>query len=137
MLILGRAEYDAIIEHATDGRPAEVCGILAGEFGETRSKVTGTHRATNVSERPRTEYYMDPEEQLALIDKIDDAGDELVGFYHSHPKGPTIPSQTDANRATWPGYSYVIIALDGYPYVGSWRWTDDEFEQETVGVDGL
>lgn len=137
MLVLGRPEYDEIVEHATEGHPAEVCGILGGEFDATRSNVSRTHRATNVSKRPRTEYYMDPEEQLELIDKIEATGDEVVGFYHSHPSGPTGPSATDAERATWPDYSYVIIALDGYPFVGSWRWTDDGFQQETVRVDGL
>ncbi len=137
MLVMGRSAYDGIIDHAADGRPEEVCGVLGGEYGEDRSRVRRTHPATNVSERPRTEYYMDPEEQLQLIDGIEEAGNDVVGFYHSHPAGPTVPSTTDAARATWPGYSYVIVALDGHPFVGSWRWSEDEFRQETVRVDGL
>jgi len=137
MLVLRRAAYDDIIDHAIDGQPEEICGVLGGRFDEERSRVTSIHPASNVSERPRTEYFMDPEEQLELIDEIEGRGDDVVGFYHSHPAGPTVPSPTDEARATWPGYSYVIAALDGHPYLGSWRWTGEEFEQEVVRVDGL
>ena len=137
MLVLRRAAYDAIIDHAIDGQPEEICGVLGGQFDEERSRVTSIYRATNVSERPRTEYFMDPEEQLELLDEIEDQGDDVVGFYHSHPAGPTVPSTTDEARATWPGYSYLIAALDGHPFIGSWRWTGDTFEQEVVSVDGL
>lgn len=137
MLSLARPDYDELIDHASDGTPEEVCGVLGGTYSAERSRVTRTHRAANVSDRPRTEYYMDPEEQLRLIDEVEDDDDDVVGFYHSHPTGPTVPSTTDAARATWPGYSYVIVALDGHPYVGSWRWTGDGFEQEAVRVDGL
>ena len=126
-----------MIEHATAGRPEEVCGIVGGEFGESRSKGTSLHPATNVSDRPRTEYFMDPEEQLAVIDEIEENGEDVVGFYHSHPTGPPRPSPTDEARATWPGYSYLIVALDGRPFVGSWRWTGDRFDQEVVRVDDL
>jgi proteasome lid subunit RPN8/RPN11 len=66
---------------------------------------------------------------------IEDGGEDVVGFYHSHPSGPPRPSQTDTARATWEGYSYVIVSLDGQqPYVGSWRWTGDHFEQEVVAI---
>jgi len=137
MLVLHRAAYDDIIDHAIDGQPAEICGVLGGHYDEQRSRVFSIYRATNVSDRPRTEYFMDPEEQLELIDQIEDRGDDVVGFYHSHPNGPTGPSTTDEARATWPGYSYLIAALDGHPFVGAWRWTGEEFKPEVVGVDGL
>jgi len=39
-------------------------------------------------------------------------------------------------RATWSDHSDFIYALDGYPFVGPWRWRDDadEFERETVSL---
>ena len=37
--------------------------------------------------------------------------------------------------ATWAGYSYVIVSLDGStPEIGSWRWTGEGFERERVEV---
>ncbi|RLM63805.1 hypothetical protein DVK05_12885 [Halorubrum sp. Atlit-8R] len=138
MIELTRAAYDDIVYHAYEGGEAEVCGVLAGDRGTDGdpSVVTETHPAENVADTPEIRYRMDPETQLELIEAVEAAGRDVVGFYHSHPTGPTHPSETDAARATWPDRSYVICALDGYPFVGSWRWRDDadEFEQETVSV---
>lgn len=136
MIEFDRAGYDAIVEHAREGAPNEICGVLGGEYGEERSRVERVRRAENVADEPRTRYYIDPEEQLELIDGIEDGGGDVVGFYHSHPTGPTEPSTTDADRATWPGLSYVIVSLDGKPFVGAWRWDGERerFESETVRV---
>ncbi|QHS16279.1 desampylase [Halopenitus persicus] len=156
MIEFTRGAYDDVVAHAIEGReaadPVEVCGVLAGRFDEDgdRSTVTETHRASNAAETPRTRYLIDPEEQFAILEAIEAAGDEVVGFYHSHPTGPPYPSETDAADATWPGRSYVICALDGQPFVGSWRWQGesaadrpdgdpragerDGFRRETVAV---
>ena len=138
MIVFPRAVYDEVVSRAFDGDEAEVCGVLAGTRGDgdEPSIVARAHEAENVAETPRTRYRIDPEELLELIDGIEAAGRDVVGFYHSHPAGPTRPSETDAERATWPDRSYVICALDGHPFVGSWRWRaeDETFEQETVSV---
>ncbi|WP_138005167.1 desampylase [Halalkalirubrum salinum] len=137
MIQFSRSAYDEIVYQAYNGGDEEICGVLAGEYDAGHSRVTDTYAAENVAETPQTRYVMDPEEQFEIIETIEDAGLEIVGFYHSHPAGPTNPSKTDADRATWPEYSYVICALDGYPFVGSWRWRADEeaFEQETIAVE--
>lgn len=135
MIELPRAVYDGIVDHALEGAPEEVCGVLGGVFGAETTRVESFHRAVNAAGTPRTEYAIDPVEQLELIETIEAEGDEVAGFYHSHPAGPPHPSETDATRATWPGLSYVIVVLDGAePYVGSWRWEagSETFVQEAV-----
>lgn len=133
MIELQRSLYDRIIKHAYRGGEEEICGILGGEYGTDRSVVTSVHRATNVADLPELRYYIDPEEQFEITERLEAAGEDVVGFYHSHPAGPPGPSETDAARATWPEHSYVIVAMDGYPFLGSWRWRDDVgFEQEMV-----
>lgn len=136
MIELSRAAYDEIVYQAYDGDDQEVCGLLAGAYDQDHTVVTDAYPAENAAETPEIRYAIDPEEQFELTERIEDAGREVAGFYHSHPAGPTQPSETDADRATWPDFSYVIVALDGYPYVGSWRWRDDAetFEQEGVRV---
>ena len=37
-------------------------------------------------------------------------GLEIIGFYHSHPGHPSIPSQRDLELA-WQGFSYLIVSL--------------------------
>lgn len=135
MLELPRDVYDAVVDRARDGAPAEVCGIFGGDHGTDRTRVESVHRARNAADTPQKTYAIDPEEQLELIDHIEAAGQDLAGFYHSHPAGPPRPSRTDVARAAWPGQSYLLVALDGrHPYVGSWRWDGDagEFVGEQV-----
>lgn len=141
-LVLSRAAYDRIVDHATTGAPAEVCGVLGGP-AESDGDGGGGHdrRAEsalpveNVADERRRRYELDPAEQLRRIEEVEDLGGTVVGFYHSHPRGPAGPSETDRSLATWPDASYVIVSLAGdEPTVGSWRWTGERFVRETVTV---
>lgn len=137
MIRFPRACYDDIVRQAYRGGAEEICGLLGGTFGEDESVVSSVHQASNAADIPEVRYYIDPEEQLAHTERIEERGESVVGFYHSHPAGPPAPSETDRSRATWPDRSYVIVALDGYPYLGSWRWRADRsaFESELVALD--
>lgn len=135
MITLTRGVYDEIISHGYDGGDEEICGVLAGEYGETQSHILDVYSAENAADTPQNRYAIDPKEHLELMEAIDDVGLDVVGFYHSHPSGPPHPSKTDAAQATWSGYSYIICAYDGYPYLGSWRWQEDGFDQELVTID--
>lgn len=119
-----------VLEHARDGAPEEVVGVLAGDRGESVSRVRTVHRASNAADEPRTRYEIEPQEELALLERIDADGEDVVGFYHSHPRGPLEPSEVDAERAAWPGYSYVIAVPPAK--VASWRWDGEQFERERL-----
>lgn len=131
---LARPAHDAILAHAREGAPAEVVGVLVGGRGDD-DRVTRIERARNAADTPRTRYELDPAEQIRLIDDIEAAGDEVVGFYHSHPRGPEGPSATDAELAAWEGYVYAIVSLADEPSVGAWRWTGERFDRLAVTVE--
>ncbi|MFQ3319071.1 MAG: proteasome lid subunit RPN8/RPN11 [Natronomonas sp.] len=153
-LRLPAAIRDELIAHAREGAPEEVVGALAGErgaseastwneraesgatreCGDDASMVEAQYRADNAAAAPRTRYEIAPDEELELLDRIDEAGLGVVGFYHSHPQGPLAPSETDARLAAWPGYSYVIVSLASEPDIGSWRWTGERFEREEIDI---
>ena len=138
-LVLDGAVRDTICEHAMDGDPEEVCGVLGGTRGtdDDPSRVRTAERVSNVAATPRTRYELDATEQFRVMETIEDAGEDVVGFYHSHPRGPSGPSSTDEALATWTGYSYVIVSLAGpEPEVRSWQWTGEAFEREAVEFDG-
>ncbi|WP_440763364.1 desampylase [Natronorubrum sp. DTA7] len=129
---------DRILERAREESPAEICGIFGGEYVPTpdgRSRVRSQYPAENVAETPRTRYRIDPEAQLEIFERLESGGEEIVGFYHSHPRGPPRPSATDEAQATWPDRSYLIVSLEPLE-VRSWRWREDEgagrFEQERL-----
>ena len=64
-------------------------------------------------------YEMDPAEQFRVMKDIRQAGQALVGIFHSHTESPAYPSGIDVERAYWPGTLfpnypealYVIVSL--------------------------
>lgn len=131
LVLPGRVESE-VVSHAREGAPEEVVGVLAGDRGD-RSVVQRAVRAENAAATPETRYEIAPAAELELLERIDEAGLDVVGFYHSHPAGPAEPSPTDERLAAWVGYSYVVVSLaGGEPDLGSWRWTGDAFEREAV-----
>jgi proteasome lid subunit RPN8/RPN11 len=59
-------------------------------------------------------YELDPEDFVRADALAEEAGLEVIGFYHSHPSGPDRLSQIDRERA-WPGYVQLLIV----PRIGS------------------
>lgn len=135
MLELSRSCYDEIVDHAREGTPEEVCGVLAGATDGDRARVETTVPAPNAADHPRTTYRIDPEELFAIVEGVEDRGRAVVGFYHSHPGGPRRPSPTDVARATWTDHVYLIVSLGGdWPFLDAWVWDGEGFENEPVRV---
>jgi len=110
--------YDAIVAHAREGKPEEVCGLLRGREGQ----VMGMHRCQNVAANRITDYVVDPQ-ALLLQFAWEDAGDSLIAIYHSHPVDPAYPSASDAINAYYPDSVYLICSLldDSRPVInGYW-----------------
>lgn len=64
----------------------------------------------SVSELERkTAYAIDPLFLLRQEKLVASDGKMILGFYHSHPESPAIPSITDLQKA-WPVYVYVIVS---------------------------
>jgi proteasome lid subunit RPN8/RPN11 len=102
---------EAIRAHGVDGYPHEICGIMIGPRGG--GTVTEVKRANNiVVERARDRYEIDPRDHIRIQRETDDAGMDIVGYYHSHPDHPAQASRFDTERA-WAGYVYVIVAIEG------------------------
>ncbi|WP_224268435.1 desampylase [Haloprofundus salinisoli] len=139
-LSLTTTASDAIRSHAREGvhhddGPREVCGVLIGERGEETSPhtVTGVRRVANVAADPRTSYELDPEATLEAVESAEAAGDDVVGFYHSHPESPAHPSETDRREATWEGYVYLIVS-PAFDELRAWRWTGERFDPLDVEI---
>jgi proteasome lid subunit RPN8/RPN11 len=87
--------------------PLEACGLLAGDIqGEGYAAQTATS-ITNKLHSP-TRFRMEPYEQLAAFNQMEAQDQELVGIYHSHPRGPDEPSVTDIAEAYYPEAVYLI-----------------------------
>jgi proteasome lid subunit RPN8/RPN11 len=114
MLKLNRADYDAIRRHGEETYPHECCGVLLGQFHEDGARVvTSTARCGNTrTDSPQNRYNIDPRELVRIQREGREQGEDIVGFYHSHPDHPAQWSATDLAEAHWIGCSYVITSVE-------------------------
>jgi proteasome lid subunit RPN8/RPN11 len=120
-----RQHHDELIAHAREEAPNECCGYLRARDG----RVDEVFRSTNGRASPYG-YELDSKSLLAA-NELDDEGWE-VGIYHSHPRSPAEPSQTDINLAHYPHWLYLIVSLAGEPGVRAWRIEDGRVTEEPV-----
>lgn len=116
----------SIITHASETFPEECCGFLVGGKGSD-SVVTESRRAKNsATESRENRYVIDPLEIMKCEKESASGGFRVLGYYHSHPDHPSVPSEFDRQNA-WPGYSYLIISVVSGKNAGmrSWRLADD------------
>ena len=99
-----------MVEHARLERPRECCGLLVG----ARDRITVAVPVRNVA-RGRTRYRVDPAGHIALqrVLRVLEPSLSILGVYHSHPRGPATPSETDVAEALYPDWIHVIIGLQG------------------------
>ncbi len=129
MLRMPRYIGDAIIAHASEGFPLEVCGILGGNDGV----VSSFSRMTN-TDRSNEHFMMEPREQFAVMKELRAKGLELLAIYHSHPESPARPSTEDIRLALTPNVSHVIVSLmePDKPVLKSFRIIAGRVEPEKV-----
>jgi proteasome lid subunit RPN8/RPN11 len=118
MLKIPKEIYDYIINHAKEGFPLEVCGILGGCDGV----VSAIYRMTN-TDASNEHFMMEPKEQFAVVKELRAKGLEMTAIYHSHPETPARPSEEDIRLALTPHVSYVIVSLTepGSPVLKSFK----------------
>lgn len=96
----------AMRQEAAKTSAQECCGLLAGR-DET---ITRIFPATNAHPQPATEYEIAPQELFRVMKEIRAKELELMGIYHSHPRGENRPSRSDIERAFYPDTPYFILS---------------------------
>jgi proteasome lid subunit RPN8/RPN11 len=116
---------DRIVAHAAEEKPNECCGLLIGDADTVHDVV----RARNARRSP-TKFEVAPADHFAAIRRARAAGFEVIGAYHSHPSGPSGPSETDRLRLNDPTMVHVIVSLaHGTRTVRAFRFNDGNFSQ--------
>lgn len=99
---------EAVTAHAEEGYPDEICGFLIGPRGS--GQISRAARARNtVVERARDRYEIDPRDMIRAQREADSSGEDILGYYHSHPDHPARASVFDADRS-WAGPFYLIVS---------------------------
>lgn len=115
-LQVSQSALAAMCEAARGAAPNEACGLLLGAQGAILNVVP----TRNVHSNPATHFEIDPQ---ALIDAHRAArggGSGVAGYFHSHPSGEPVPSETDRAMAARDGKVWAIIAGDGIRF-----WQDN------------
>jgi len=113
MLKIGKSHYEAIRRHGEETYPHECCGVLLGQMGDNARIVTSTARAGNTrTDSAHNRYNIDPKDLIRIQREGRERGEDIIGFYHSHPDHPAQWSQTDFAEAHWFGCSYVITSVE-------------------------
>lgn len=138
MIELAGAHLKLLNAHAERDYPYECCGLLLGSFKAAGLKqIRETYAISNAREEQakRTRFLIRPDELLRGETFARARELEVVGFYHSHPDHPAVPSEYDREHA-WPTYSYVVVSvLQGQvDEVRSWELEADRscFNEEEI-----
>ncbi len=132
-LWLPPAAADAIRRHGIATYPDECCGAL---LGPRPGVVTEALPLDNVAAGERRRRFLVSADDYRQAEaRADDRGAELIGFYHSHPDHPAVPSPFDLDHA-WPNLSYAIVSVragEGRE-LRSWRLRPDRsgYDEDTV-----
>jgi len=113
MLKLTTSHYQALRRHGEETYPHECCGVLLGQMeGDTRVVMSVVRCGNTRDDSPHNRYNIDPRELIRIQREGRERGEDIVGFYHSHPDHPARWSPTDLAEAHWIGCSYVITGVE-------------------------
>jgi proteasome lid subunit RPN8/RPN11 len=136
MITFEKATKDQMIAIGERGYPHEICGLMFGKSGETKS-VSEVFECGNLNKlKPETRYDMDPKDYLKGEALARQKGLDVVGIFHSHPDHPDKASETD-RQAAWPGFSYIIMSIQKGKFASmkSWVLNDTtQFDEEPVQI---
>lgn len=139
MITIGSNHLSEIREHGVRDYPYECCGLLLGRYEAEGKVVKETYPISNAREESakRNRFLIEPEELMRGERYAEGKDFEVVGFYHSHPDSPAVPSRYDLEHA-WPTYSYIIVSTsaDRASDLFSWEQEADRsrFNQEELKI---
>lgn len=140
-MITTQSVLNDIRRHGAEAYPEEGCGFLLGTVtDEGENRVATLHQTENRQPENRTRRYQLTADDYRAADAAATAeGLDVVGIYHSHPDHPPRPSKTDLAEATFPGYTYVIVAVhEGTPTeVTAWTLAPDRshFKEKEITIE--
>jgi proteasome lid subunit RPN8/RPN11 len=119
--------------------PHEAGGFLLGSAGETVviADILPVDNVFEESERYHR-YAMTPQDWMRMEDEADRRGFSIVGYYHSHPDSPAIPSEYDREYAL-PNFVYIITSVMAGAAVDmrAWRLHEDRtaFDSAALSIE--
>jgi proteasome lid subunit RPN8/RPN11 len=126
-LELPRELYDAMVAQALAERPNECCGLLAGVIEDGIGKVKRYYPLVNAAASPLL-YESEPRSMFEAVRAMTREKLRELAVYHSHPKSPPVPSETDLARNYSKDVVNLIVSLvEEPPLVRAWWLTATDY----------
>ncbi|WP_164545676.1 M67 family metallopeptidase [Paenibacillus albus] len=113
--------YEQLLHSCTAAMPNEACGVLAGTIqridgGAPVVNVTHVYSILNAAAEDgvNNSFAFEPASWIQTLYHMQNNRQSLVGYYHSHPASPPLPSASDMigiREAAARDTSYWIISL--------------------------
>lgn len=148
MIQISPENLQAICVHAERTYPEECCGIMLGKIDGDVKTVVEVWETLNTWEEEKwaefpasggvrsknSTFAIAPLDLIKAQKAARDRQLQIVGFYHSHPDHPAIPSEMDRAIA-WAVYSYIIVSVPKSKAGEARSWCLDEahqFQEEEI-----
>jgi proteasome lid subunit RPN8/RPN11 len=130
--------YQRIAAHAERTYPEECCGVMLGSDTGGERMVQDTIEIDNSQDaNRRRRFLVSPEQYRNAEQQAGERHLELLGFYHSHPDHPAVPSAFDTEHAL-PWFTYVIVSVAGGTAARATAWVLEEdrarFAEQTLEI---
>lgn len=137
MIRLRQSTIDEIAAHAERDYPHECGGMLIGRLSEGEKNVFEIFPLENAREEGarHNRVLILPKDVMRAERYAREKGLDAIGYYHSHPDAPAVPSQYDLDHAL-PVWSYIIASvMEGKAVdIRSWEMENDrsKFNEELI-----
>lgn len=137
MIWLDKDAFAVITRESENAYPDECCGALLGhDAGESRFIKSVVPIANQFDDGEKYHRFRIEADDILRVElTARKQGVDVLGFYHSHPDHPAIPSDYDREHAL-PFYSYLIMSVENGKAVNllGWELTTDRsvFEKREI-----
>jgi proteasome lid subunit RPN8/RPN11 len=152
-IVISTVQLQIIYAHTEDIYPEEACGILIGKIENGSKNVIEVVPTNNAWEKPELDFGTDitdtigktkhsrytiaPQDIFQAQKRARNLQLDIIGFFHSHPDYPAIPSDCDRSQA-WEIYSYPIVSVVQGKVSDLQSWVLDRegvFQLEQIKID--
>ena len=130
--------YREVVWNAETAWPRECCGALLGRWIDGQEIVCEAMPAVGANTATGRDFFrIGTQDMVAFHARALRNGWRILGFFHSHPDGTSVPSRADLPKgnedgaaqdgATWPEHCLLIVGVQSGKChgVGAYRLTTD------------
>jgi proteasome lid subunit RPN8/RPN11 len=140
MIYLTKEQIEQIEAHGARTYPHECGGMLVGRFEEGRKTLVELLPMENAMDEAEqhNRVLILPKDVLRAERYARSRRLDVIGYYHSHPDHPAVPSQFDLDHAL-PVWTYIIVSVEKGKAVDlrAWEMENDRtrFNEEEIEIE--